>query len=121
MFPPPPEPTKTPKPTATPDPSVAPTPTATPNPDVCPNIDGIQTSLPSDYHFDNDGINCLKFELGGAPTPPAIGGANISPQVLGASTMAATGVAVDNIMHTVFGIGSFLTSLGIISSGKKKQ
>lgn len=47
----------------------------TPNSDVCANLEGIQTSLPNDYHFDGAGVNCLKWELGGPPPPPSVSAA----------------------------------------------
>jgi hypothetical protein len=36
--------------------------------DVCPNLDGTQTSMPNDYHYDASGVNCVQYQYGGAPT-----------------------------------------------------
>jgi hypothetical protein len=108
-----------------------PTPTPTPNNgDVCANLDGIQTSLPEGYHFDNAGVNCLQFSVPGVEQPTG-GSNNSQPQVLGASTMgggkvlgtstmAKTGMAEDAIFNSVFALGSLLTSFGIMKNGKKK-
>jgi len=90
---------------------------------VCPNLEGVQTSLPNDYHFDNSGINCLKFEYGG-PQEPAIGGGDVlgisTGQVLGATTLASTGVTKDSIFYSIFTFGTLLSSLGIMKNGEKK-
>lgn len=56
------EPTATPTATAT----VLATPTATPNGDVCPNLDGVQLTIPNDYHLDAGGVNCVQFSVPGA-------------------------------------------------------
>lgn len=113
------------RPTETPTATATATSTAISNNDVCPNIDGIQLSLPDEYHFDNDGKNCLKFELGGAPQPPAVGGSNVlgvsTSQVLGASTMAGTGAVEDSIFYSMFSLGSLLSSFGIMKNGKKNK
>lgn len=87
----------------------SPTPTATPGDpgDVCANIDGIQTSVPSDYHLDASQRNCVQFELGGAPDSGTGGGS-----VLGASTMASAGSAQD-LMSLAFSVGAISASLGI--------
>lgn len=93
----------------------------TPNPDVCPNLEGIQYSIPDSYHLDAAGVNCVQYELGGAPAPSestggeAVLGASTVPsgQVLGASSMAATGVAMDNVFALVFSLGSVLSAFGI--------
>lgn len=91
-----PTPTPIPTPTPTPLPSRTPDPTPSPTPfDVCPNLDGIQTSVPDNYHLDTGGKNCIQFEMGGAPPPPPVN--TTKTQVLGASTtvLAATG-STDN-------------------------
>lgn len=125
-----PHPTQTPVPSPTPTvlPTVTPTPIATINPDVCPNLDGIQTSLPDEYHFDTAHYNCLKFELGGPSQPSEIGGANVlgvstinTGQVLGVSTMASTGSFDETFFYSLFSVGSLLTSVGIMKNGKKKS
>lgn len=93
-----PSPTPTTSPTETPTLIPSPTPTETPL-DVCPNLDGIQTSIPNDYHMDAAGKNCVQFQMGGAPPPPNV----TSPQVLGTSTsvLAATGVKGDHINPSI--------------------
>ncbi len=78
------------------------TPQETSNPDVCANIDGIQTSVPDGLHLDASGRNCVAFEYSGAPTPPPAG------QVLGASTMAATGTAKENLSMALIEIGALV-------------
>ncbi|MEK7526324.1 MAG: hypothetical protein AAB546_02500, partial [Patescibacteria group bacterium] len=93
------------------DPTPTPTPTATPTnetTDVCANIDGIQTSVPSDYHLDASQRNCVQFSVPGAPDNGTGGGG----QVLGASIMAATGTGED-LLAMMFAIGSFSFGLGI--------
>lgn len=110
------EATSTPGPTATPE--------VTPDPDVCKNIDGIQTSLPEGSHIDASGKNCVWFGVPGVPE--SIGGTNVlgvstTGQVLGASTMAGTGAVEDALFNSIFTLGSFLTSFGIMKNGKKKN
>lgn len=119
-------------PTATPciecqeEPTPTPTlePTSQPTPfDMCPNLEGIQTSMPNEYHHDNDGINCLKFELGGPSSSSSTQSQTqvSGGQVLGASTMAETGTLAENIYYSLFSIGSILTSLGIMKNAKSKR
>lgn len=96
---------------------VEPTPTPTP------------TSVPvctGDQHLDAVGKNCVSFGIPGAPTPPpAVGGTQVlgastsRGQVLGASTMAKTGVVEDAIFNSIFTLGSLLTSFGIIKNSAK--
>lgn len=86
-------------------------PEPTDNGDICDNIDGIQTSVPEGQHLDASGLNCVNFELGGAPTPPPA--EEISTEVLGASSMAGTGVVEENIFNLVFTVGSLLSAFGI--------
>ncbi len=66
-----------------------PTPEPTPDTDVCDNIEGVQTSLPEGQHFDAGGQNCVNFDQPGAGDSG--GGTTSTGQVLGASTLAATG------------------------------
>jgi cell division septation protein DedD len=114
-------PVVTPTPSATPTgtPTGSATPTATPNLDVCPNIAGIQTSLPDGYHFDNNGINCLQFELGGPPQDGGIGGG----QVLGTSTgqvlgLASTGSFAGNFYLVMTALGALITFKGFANFRK---
>lgn len=104
----------------TPTPISTVTPEATPI-DVCPNLEGVQTSIPNEYHHDNDGINCLKFELGGPSSSSSSQSQSQTGQVLGASTMAETGTVAENIYYSLFSIGSMLTSLGIMKNAKAKK
>jgi hypothetical protein len=110
--------------TSTPEATVS----ATPNGDICANLDGIQLTMPDEYHHDNDKVNCLKFELGGPPPPSNTGGSQVlgasttgTGKVLGASTMAGTGAVEDSIFYSLFSLGSLLTSFGIMKNGKKKN
>lgn len=134
------QPTESSQPSSTPsvDPSATPTgeststpeatASATPNGDICANLDGIQLTMPDEYHHDNDKVNCLKFELGGPPPPSNTGGSQVlgasttgTGKVLGASTMAGTGAVEDSIFYSLFSLGSLLTSFGIMKNGKKKN
>ena len=108
------------KPTSTPVATVE--PTATPNGDICANLDGIQLTMPDEYH--QAGVNCLKYELGGPPPPPAASNTQVlgasTSRVLGASTMAGTGAVEDALFNSIFTFGSLLTSFGIMKNGKKR-
>jgi len=82
--------------TATSTPSDDPTPTATATATATATSSSTSTPEPS-----NDS---------------GIGGG----EVLGTSTMAATGSAMDAIFYSMFTFGSLLTSFGIMKNGKKK-
>lgn len=125
-------PSVTPEPSPTPfDPcegecESTPTPTPlvviTPNPDLCLNIDGIQTSIPNDYHLDSTKINCVQFSKPGVSETPNTAQNNIPVgQVLGISTMASTGAFEESLFHSIFAFGTFFTSLGIMKNGKKRS
>jgi len=86
--------TPTPKPTATPKPGESPVPTPTP------------TQPPAGG--ENGGTGGAPFQLGGPPPPPPVTG-----QVLGASTLAGTGVVQDTLFNLIFILGCLATSLGI--------
>ncbi len=102
--------------------------------DMCANIDGVQTSVPTDYHLDASGLNCVQFQLGGAPSSSGndAGGqvlgastisnsnANSQGQVLGASTMAATGMFLSDLMNfmTLVGSASLISGLKLRSAKK---
>lgn len=105
-------------PSATPTDEQTPVPTSTPDNDLCQNIDGIQISIPEGKHLDNAGKNCLEFSVPGVSetNDPAV----TIAQVLGASTMANTGVFEDTFFNSIFILGSFLTSFGIMKNGKRK-
>lgn len=102
------EPTPTPTPTPTDESTPTPTPTPEVLGDICANIDGIQTSVPDGLHLDASGRNCVAFELGG-PGPST----DTSGQVLGASTLGATGLATDNAIALIFSLGASLLGIGI--------
>ncbi len=147
-------PTSTPvvTPTATPDPGTStpsatptatpiivdatPTPTPSPSPvlgdsdtnDVCLNIDGIQTDVPSDYHLDASGVNCVQFSQSGGGDngnggnggqvlgASTIGSTETSNskqgQVLGASTLGATGTD-QKLMIALYMLGGLAISCGV--------
>lgn len=109
------------EPTSTP--TSTPVATETPNSDLCANIDGIQYSIPEGKHLDASGKNCVEFGVPGGPES-GIGGGQVlgtsTSQVLGASTMAGTGAVTDAFFNAIFGLGSLLTSFGIMKNGKKK-
>lgn len=86
--------------------------------DVCANIDGIQTSVPDGYHLDAGGRNCVQFTVPGSENSST---AVSTGSVLGASTMAGTGVVEDSLFYSIFTFGSLLTSLGIMKNGKKRN
>lgn len=103
----------------------------TPNPDVCPNLEGIQYEVPKDYHIAADNVSCVQFGQAGPepqgpsnPSNPTVLGATTggTGTVLGATTMAKTGVAEENIMNLMFAFGMLLTTFGIrkFSSSKVK-
>jgi hypothetical protein len=116
------EPTPTPTPTLTPTPT--PVATDTPNNDLCLNIEGIQYSVPDGKHLDVTGKNCLEFDVPGAPQPSDTQTQQVvgvkTGKVLGTSTLAGTGTMEDTLFHSIFTLGSLLTSIGIMKNGKKK-
>lgn len=101
-----------PTPSPTPNPEVTPTPTPVSNGDICANIDGVQTTVPADHHLDASGLNCVQFQLGGPPAPSDSG---TGGQVLGASTLGATGG--EDFLAMIFAIGSFTSGLGVRKYG----
>ena len=92
------------------EPSVTPSPTPDPS-DLCTNIDGVQTTIPDGNYRNPDSTVCLAFQYGGPPPPPPA--ETTTGQVLGASTMAGTGVAEEAIFNSILALGSALTFLGI--------
>lgn len=83
--------------------------------DVCPNLDGFQGTIPDTYHKDPGTIDCIQYQLGGAPPPS--GGAG-GGQVLGASTMAKTGGFEENLYLAIMSMGGLFTFKGF--KGVKK-
>jgi len=96
-----------------------PQPTPTPTTDVCANIDGDQSGVPDGLHLDASGQNCVAFQFGGAPPPPA--GAVLAGQVLGATTLGATGGVEENIFLALFALGSILVGTGVRKLGVPKE
>jgi len=94
-------------------------PCATPTTDVCANIDGDQSGVPDGLHLDASGQNCVAFQFGGAPPPPA--GAVLAGQVLGATTLGATGGVEENIFLALFALGSILVGTGVRKLGVPKE
>lgn len=75
--------------------------TSTPTPSVSPNCTG-------DTHLDAAGKNCVSFQYGG----PSQSSGTTNGQVLGASTMAATGSFTEALNLAVMTLGGILTSFG---------
>lgn len=69
-----------------------------------------------DQHLDASGRNCVSFSVPGSGSGT---GSTVTGQVLGASTMAGTGMVEDAIFNSIFTLGSLLTSFGIMKNGKK--
>ena len=114
-----PTPTPTLEVTPTPTPSVEVTPTPTPE-DVCINIDGVQTQVPTDSVVEN-GV-CRHPQPENKPSTSSSNGSSESApqgQVLGASTMATTGVFTDSLFNLFGTIGSFLMGISILPKKKK--
>lgn len=93
-----------------------PTPTATPEP--TPNCTG-------DTHLDASGKRCVSFEYGGAPSNRTDGGgevlgASTTGSVLGATTMAKTGIVEDILSLSSIASGTIL-SVGSYYGYKKTQ
>lgn len=99
-----------------PTPSATPTPEPTPTPgDLCTNMDGFQGNIPDGwFQINTDSTFCRQFQYGGAPTPPPA----TAGQVLGASTMAATGGFMETLYQAIMGLGGILTLKGL-KKGKK--
>ncbi len=102
------------EPTPTPIPSEEPTPEATPTPDndVCANIDGVQGGVPEGLHLDASGKSCVSWSQSGPPVRYDEG-TGTGGQVLGASTLGATGAAEENIFYALFALGSILSGVGV--------
>lgn len=97
-----------PAPPTKPEPSPPPTPpcndpgcpTPTPSPSPTP------TPTPSE-NGGNGGTGGAPFQFGGPPPPGEAG------QVLGVSTLGATGAAEENIFFALFTLGSILAGVGV--------
>jgi hypothetical protein len=90
-------------------PSSSPSATPTEQPTSEPTAQPTTPSCGSDEHLSLEGTKCLKWELGGAPASAAATGG----QVLGASTMAGTGVMEDTLFNMIFVLGSVLSAFGL--------
>jgi hypothetical protein len=114
-------PTPSPEVTPTPSPEVTPTPSPeeTPTPEVTPEPTPLVCT--GDTHLDASGTNCVAYQLGGPPAPPAAGGAVLGAtagEVLGASTMAKGGSFESNLYLAIIVLGGILTFQGIRSFRK---
>lgn len=96
--------------------------------DVCANIDGVQTSVPADYHLDASGLNCVQFQLGGPPqntggnAGSVLGASNTGTRsVLGATTLGNTGSEVSELINIVFAIGATSLSIGLVKKNKSSK
>lgn len=114
---PPPVPTPPTKPEPGDPPTVPPTftikPSSTPTPVVTPTPEpGDPTSTPiscgEGEHLDLSGTKCLRWSDPGVPDP-----GDSSGQVLGASTMAGTGLFEENLFLSFFIFGSLLVIFGL--------
>jgi hypothetical protein len=90
--------------TPTPVPTIKPTttPTSTSNPS--------QPSCGQDEHLDASGTRCVRFSDSG-PGDSSSGG--VGGAVLGASSMAGTGVAQETLFNLLFIVGCLATSIGL--------
>lgn len=94
-------------------------PCQTPTTDVCANIEGNQTSVPDGYLVNPGSTECRAFQYGGPP-PPAEG-AVLAGQVLGATTLGATGVTEEQLFLVLFTLGSILVGTGVKKLGVPKK
>lgn len=92
------------------DPTATPVVTATPT--ATPTSTPVVTSTPTATATPNNGSSTTTS----TNTDSGTGGG----QVLGTSTMAATGTFEDSVFYSLFTLGSLLISLGIMKNGKKK-
>lgn len=97
--------TPTEEPTPTPDPTATPVEEPTPSPLSC---SGTQ-------HLDASGRNCVDFAFGG----PSGDGGSAAGQVLGATTMPATGSFAENIYLAIMSLGGLFTFKGLKKFFKK--
>lgn len=116
--------TPTPTPTVSPTPSTSPTatPTGSGEPTPTPSVEPTATPIPEGtttppscgegQHLDAAGKNCVSFGVPGVESPTG-GTPATQGQVLGASTMAGTGVAEDTLFNLIFIVGCLATSIGI--------
>ena len=92
--------------------------------DVCPNVDGIQTAIPDGwYQLDPPSRECRQFQYGGPESshkdnPGSPGevlgyGTGGGGDILGASTMAATGGFKENAYLATIIVGILLAAAGI--------
>lgn len=92
------------------DPTATPVVTATPT--ATPTSTPVVTSTPTVTATPNNESSTTTS----TNTDSGTGGG----QVLGTSTMAATGTFEDSVFYSLFTLGSLLISLGIMKNGKKK-
>ena len=94
--------------------------------DMCANIEGVQTSVPNDYHIDASGRNCVQYQLGGAPQNSGSNSGQVlgttttkTGSVLGVSTLGSTG-SLDDLMNIVFTLGAGSVAFGLRKSSLDK-
>ena len=69
-----------------------------------------------DTHLNAAGDECVRFELGGPPPS----GPSTEGQVLGASTLGATGSASEDLYFVLLSLGMILLSTGIMTYASRK-
>ena len=108
----PPPPPNPPTPPTKPEPSPPPTPPCgdpgcpTPTPTPSPSPSSSPTPTPPE-NGGNGGTGGAPFQFGGPPPPGQAG------QVLGATTLGATGAAEENMFYALFALGSLLSGVGV--------
>lgn len=90
-----------------------PTPTPMPRPSESPTPTPMPTQPPAGG--ENGGTGGAPFQLGGPPPPPSVAG-----QVLGATTLGATGNFSENLFYLIFILGATFSSWGIMKYVPKK-
>jgi hypothetical protein len=113
-------PTPTPTPTPTASPCIVNTDTQSPTP--CPTDTPAPTPTPlvcgGNQHPDASDQNCVSFSDPGPPPQGGSGGTTSTGQVLGASTLAATGDAESNIGIVLMLLGTAVTLSSIYALRK---
>lgn len=110
-------PTATATATATGVPTASPTSEPTEEPTSEPTPEPTPLNCPEGKHIDASGKNCVEYQFGGPST--TTGGATTQGQVLGASTLAATGTFAENLYLAIMALGGLLTFKGVQIAFKK--
>ncbi len=97
-------------------PTATPVVTSTPEATATPTASSTPLTCSGDTHLDAGGVNCVSFQLSGAPA------SNGGGQVLGASTMAGTGSFSEGLYQAIMGLGGIFTVKGLkkIKKASKK-